>query len=288
MGKSRDAKARDKGKRSKGKAKAARSGRPSAAPLMSELLRLPEGPVDLGLLSTRATPGFSGDRAEGAAALTALGPPMETAQEKLFAQCEGGPQRAAGAAGDGHRRQGRGDQERASAWSIRAASRWRRSRSRPRRSSPTTSCGGSRSGCRHAGFIGVFNRSQYEDVLVVRVHDLVPEGVWRALRGDQRFRETARRRRRDDRQVLPAHLQGGAEASGCSARLDDPTKYWKYNPGDIDERYLGRLPAGLPAALRSCSTTDVRPGTSSRRTASGTGTGRSRLLLEALERIDPQ
>ena len=54
------------------------------------------------------------------------------------------------------------------------------------------------------GEIGIFNRSHYEDVLVVRVHDLVPRAVWSA-RYDQinAFERDARDERHDDRQVLP-------------------------------------------------------------------------------------
>ncbi len=56
------------------------------------------------------------------------------------------------------------------------------------------------------GEIGIFNRSQYEDVLVVRVHELVPESVWSALRRpDQRIREVDERQQRDHPEVLPAH-----------------------------------------------------------------------------------
>ena len=66
-----------------------------------------------------------------------------------------------------------------------------------------------------AGDIGVFDRSHYEDVLVVRVHDLVPPEVWEhALRRDQRVRTRARRRRHDDHQGGDVHLTRRAERSG--------------------------------------------------------------------------
>ena len=42
------------------------------------------------------------------------------------------------------------------------------------------------------------------------------------------------------------HVSKAVQSERLLARLEDPTKYWKYNPGDIDERgLLGRLPAGL-------------------------------------------
>ena len=66
--------------------------------------------------------------------------------------------------------------------------------------------------CPAPGMIGVFDRSHYEDVLIVRVHELVPKrGLEPALRDDQPVRGVAGRRGDRRRQVLPAHLQGGAE-----------------------------------------------------------------------------
>lgn len=86
------------------------------------------------------------------------------------------------------------------------------------------------------GRIGVFDRSHYEDVLVVRVEELVPEDVWRG-----RYAEIA-----DFEAELAAHgvtvvkcmlhISAQEQAERLLARLDDPTKRWKYNPGDVDVR----------------------------------------------------
>ena len=86
------------------------------------------------------------------------------------------------------------------------------------------------------GEVVVFNRSHYEDVLVVRVHGLVPEdGVAAPLRPHQRLRGQPGRRRHPHRQALPAHLQGGAGRAlpGPPRR---PPKRWKFRKGDLDER----------------------------------------------------
>jgi PPK2 family polyphosphate:nucleotide phosphotransferase len=105
------------------------------------------------------------------------------------------------------------------------------------------------------GYVGVFNRSHYEDVLVVRVHGLVPHEVW-AGRYDEinRFeRELA-----DDGTTIVKvmlHISYEEQRRRLLARLDDPTKLWKYSPGDLDERKL--WPAYQEAyadALRRCST----------------------------------
>ena len=71
------------------------------------------------------------------------------------------------------------------------------------------------------GQIGIFNRSHYEDVLVVRVHSLVPKSVWsKPLRADQRVRADADRERRADREVPALHRQGraGERASASASR----------------------------------------------------------------------
>ena len=108
----------------------------------------------------------------------------------------------------------------------------------PGRAAPRLPVAGRAGGCRAPGIIGVFDRSHYEDVLIARVRELVePRGDRPPLRRDQRVREAAGRRGHRGRQVHAAHLRRGAEAR-LLARLDDPTKLWKFNPGDVDERRL--------------------------------------------------
>jgi PPK2 family polyphosphate:nucleotide phosphotransferase len=86
------------------------------------------------------------------------------------------------------------------------------------------------------GYLGIFNRSHYEDVLIVRVHDLVPESVWRP-----RFRHIdhfeALLHDADIRVVkLFLHISREEQAERLRARLADPTKRWKFNPADLAER----------------------------------------------------
>jgi PPK2 family polyphosphate:nucleotide phosphotransferase len=105
------------------------------------------------------------------------------------------------------------------------------------------------------GEIGVFNRSHYEDVLVVRVHALVPRDVW-AARYDQinAFEE-----------LLTAagttvvkcflHIDRDEQRKRFQARLDDPTKRWKFRTGDLVERKLwDEYQAAYEDALTRCST----------------------------------
>jgi PPK2 family polyphosphate:nucleotide phosphotransferase len=87
-----------------------------------------------------------------------------------------------------------------------------------------------------AGHIGVFDRSHYEDVLIVRVHNLVPPQVW-----EPRYEEinTFERELVDGGTTLvkvAMFVSLDEQKKRLAARLERPDKYWKYNPGDIDER----------------------------------------------------
>ncbi len=86
------------------------------------------------------------------------------------------------------------------------------------------------------GEIGIFNRSHYEDVLVVRVHDLVPRKVWSARYGQIN----------DFEQILTDNgttivkfflaIDRDEQRQRFQARFDDPTKRWKFSMGDLEER----------------------------------------------------
>lgn len=87
-----------------------------------------------------------------------------------------------------------------------------------------------------SGEIVIFNRSHYEDVLVVRVHDMVPKSVWEK-RYDQ-INEFERLLAEEGTTILKFCLQISKEeqAERFLARLDRPSKHWKFNPGDLEER----------------------------------------------------
>ena len=86
------------------------------------------------------------------------------------------------------------------------------------------------------GTIGVFNRSHYEDVLVVRVDRLVPDAVWRA-RYEQinRFERTLVENGVTVLKFL-LHISREEQRERLLARLEDETKYWKFDDGDLRKR----------------------------------------------------
>ncbi len=105
------------------------------------------------------------------------------------------------------------------------------------------------------GTIGLFNRSHYEDVLIVRVHNLIPKKVW-SKRYEQinRFEENLVE---SGTTILKffIYISKDEQRERLQARLEDPEKTWKFNEADIEERkkwddYI----KAYEAALSKCST----------------------------------
>jgi PPK2 family polyphosphate:nucleotide phosphotransferase len=88
------------------------------------------------------------------------------------------------------------------------------------------------------GEIAIFNRSHYEDVLVVRVHELTPEKIWRK-RYDH-INEFERMLADEGTTILKffLHIDLGEQKERLQARLDEPNKRWKFSLGDLKERKL--------------------------------------------------
>lgn len=88
------------------------------------------------------------------------------------------------------------------------------------------------------GELVIFNRSHYEDVLVVRVHKLVPEEVWKR-RYDQ-INNFEKLLAEEGTTILKfyLHISADEQKERLRARLEDPTKHWKFHPNDLKERQL--------------------------------------------------
>ncbi len=101
----------------------------------------------------------------------------------------------------------------------------------------------------------VFNRSHYEDVLVVRVHNFVPKDVWgKRYEQIKHFEKTLV----DEGTTLLKfylHIDKDEQKKRLQARLNDPTKHWKFNTADLAERKLwDDYRAAYEAALSKTST----------------------------------
>ncbi len=105
------------------------------------------------------------------------------------------------------------------------------------------------------GFIGIFNRSQYEDVLIARVHRLVPPDVWK-----RRYDEI-----NDFEKILSEsgvhilkfflHISDDEQKKRFEERMEDPRKNWKISPSDFKEReYWDQYQDAYQDAIAKCST----------------------------------
>jgi PPK2 family polyphosphate:nucleotide phosphotransferase len=139
------------------------------------------------------------------------------------------------------------------------------------------------------GEIGVFNRSHYEDVLVARVHELVDESTWRrryrhinhfeALLADAGTRVVK----------LFLHISPEEQAERLQARLDDPTKRWKFRRGDLAERarwddYMAAYEEAIARTSTEHAPWYVIP--ADRKWFRNWAV--SRIVIEALEAMDPR
>ncbi len=105
------------------------------------------------------------------------------------------------------------------------------------------------------GEVVIFNRSHYEDVLVVRVHDLVPKRVW--SRRYDRINAFEEELLENDTHILKffLHISFEEQLSRFEQRLDDPTKQWKISEADYQERRRwSQYMAAYEEALSRCST----------------------------------
>jgi polyphosphate kinase 2 (PPK2 family) len=108
------------------------------------------------------------------------------------------------------------------------------------------------------GEIGIFNRSHYEDVLVTRVHKLVPKPVWSA-RYDQ-INEFEKILAGNQVIILKffLHISKPEQARRLEQRIDDPQRNWKISEADFKEReFWADYVAAYEDVLTRCSTPDA-------------------------------
>ena len=105
------------------------------------------------------------------------------------------------------------------------------------------------------GMIGIFNRSHYEDVLVVRVHNLVPESVW--SRRYEQINQFEAYLHANQVHIVKffLHMSKEEQKRRFQARLETPEKHWKVSPPDFKERqFWDQYMAAFEDALTRCST----------------------------------
>ena len=205
--------------------------------MTAHLHRLPSGPVDLTSIPSDATSGFEGGKRAGAKALVALGDELSDLQERLWAERSTGSARRLLLVLQGMDTSGKGgvlrhtvglvDPQGVKITSFKAPTDEERRHDflwRVRRALP------------QPGYIGVFDRSHYEDVLIARVHALADLPT--VERRYDEINDFEARLAADGFVIVKCmlHVSASEQRARLLARLDNPDKYWKFNPADIDER----------------------------------------------------
>lgn len=204
---------------------------------VSDLLRLPAGPVDLHRFDAAATPGFSGAKKDAAADQPRRAARLGELQEQLYAEGRLGGTRSLLLVLQGMDGSGKGGTVRhvvgqvdpsgvhTAGFGVPTAEErahdflWRIRDELP-----------------HTGRIGVFDRSHYEDVVTVRVLGEIDATTASdriaAINGFEASLVAS------GTQIVKCflHLSPEEQRSRLLARLDDPTKHWKFSPGDLDTR----------------------------------------------------
>ena len=254
-----------------------------------DLLRLPAGPVDLAAFDTAATPGVS-SREKADAHLPKLAARLDELQERLFAAARGGDSNrrvllvlqgmdTSGKGGTVRHVVGQLDPNGIRVTAFKAPTEEERAHDflwRIRNVLPK------------AGEVGIFDRSHYEDVLIARVRKLaLPMVIGKRYQLINRFEQGLVA----DGAVLIKcflHISPEEQRKRLLARLDDPSKHWKYNPSDVDERALWpEYQEAYRLALEKCSTDDAPWYVIPADHKWYRNYAITRLLLEALEGIDP-
>jgi PPK2 family polyphosphate:nucleotide phosphotransferase len=230
---------------------------PSTTALRELLLAGPDFSLDS--VDPRSTPGFDGGKEAGAAALAAGAKTLSRLQEKLFAGSRSGGSAAVLLVLQGMDTSGKGgivrhvvglvDPQGVQHHAFKAPTEEERGHDflwRIRRQLP------------EAGTIGVFDRSHYEDVLVHRVRHLSTvdevEGRYGAIRTFEN--EVAASGTRVLKVML--HISKDEQKARLAERLERKDKYWKYNPGDVDERgYWQQYQEAYQLAVERTSTPDT-------------------------------
>lgn len=269
--------------------KSSREAELGVANVFTDTLRVGQGFV-LADLDPRSTPGYDGDKAAAQELLPLLADRIAELQERLYAESKEGGQRSLLLVVQGMDTSGKGgimrhvvgamDPQGIHYTAFKAPSAEERRHPflwRIRKALPAP------------GQIGVFDRSQYEDVLIVRVHDLVPKATWSRRYSQINAFEKGVVEDGTTMVKVMLHISSDEQKARLQERLDRPDKLWKFNPGDIDERvHWSDYMQAYQAALDRCSTIEAPWYAVPADRKWYARLAVTSLVLEALQRMDPQ
>ena len=234
------------------------SGSPSGLASFTRTLEAGPGFV-LAERDPRSTPGYDGDKVAGVELMAKTVPDLDDLQERLYAESKGGGTRALLLVLQGMDTSGKGgimrhvvgsvDPQGVRHTAFKAPTKEERERPflwRIRNALP------------QPGEIGVFDRSHYEDVLIVRVHNLVPPATWsRRYAQINAFEQKVTQAGTTIVKVM-LHISGDEQKARLMERLERPDKHWKYSRADVEERKLWQdYQQAYQVAIDRCSTQDA-------------------------------
>jgi PPK2 family polyphosphate:nucleotide phosphotransferase len=225
----------------------------------TEALKVGQGFL-LAKCEPRSTPFFGGDKVAGAKLLADTVPELGDLQERLYAESRAGGTRSLLLVLQGMDTSGKGgimrhvvgtmDPQGVRHTAFKAPTKTEREHPflwRIRRALP------------QPGEVGVFDRSHYEDVLIVRVHELVPAATLGRRYGQINAFEKGVADSGSTIIKVMLHISSEEQKARLTKRLERPEKHWKYNPADIDERASwAAYQEAYQVAIERC-TTDQAP-----------------------------
>jgi PPK2 family polyphosphate:nucleotide phosphotransferase len=223
---------------------------------ISDAFRVHPEDFDLAKVDPMATPVGPQSKAEAAEDMPKIGEELDGLQEALYAEGTGGSRRRVLLVLQGMDTSGKGGTIRHVAGLVNPQGLHISSFKKPTRAE-----------LRHdflwrirrqvplPGYIGVFDRSHYEDVLVARVDNLVPSTEWRRRYRQINAFETELAAEGVTTIKCFLHISPERQRERLVARLEDPVKRWKYNPADLEVRAkFSRYQLAYQDALAKCST----------------------------------
>jgi PPK2 family polyphosphate:nucleotide phosphotransferase len=215
---------------------------------------------DLAALDARSTPGWEGDRDDAEELVASHADELSDLQERLFAEGRSGGGRSILLVLQGLDTAGKGGIVRHVVGLVDPQGVMHRSFGVPTKEEKRRGyLWRIRNALPRPGYLGVFDRSHYEQVLVVRVEGLEPEKEWRAHYDELNAFDAEVVANGTTIIKVALKISYDEQKARLAERLDRPDKYWKYNPGDIDARL--KFPQYLEAyqEMLDRTSTDVAP-----------------------------
>lgn len=139
------------------------------------------------------------------------------------------------------------------------------------------------------GYVGIFNRSHYEDVLIARVHNLAPRQVIQRRYGQINKFEAELVRTGTTVVKLCLDISYNEQRRRLMDRLKDPDKHWKFSEHDIDERgYWDEYMSAYGIAVTRCTTGDAPWYVIPANDKLYRNWAITKILVETLQAMDPQ